>query len=70
MLIVFPCIKELIYCQFFVAGSVYWILSTGFPPKDTFVDETTNGGDGDDILSGSSDDRISEKIEGAEQVKA
>ncbi|KAF5353440.1 hypothetical protein D9756_008119 [Leucocoprinus leucothites] len=28
---------------FFVAGSVYWILSVVFPPRETFVDETTFG---------------------------
>lgn len=28
-----------------MAGSVYWILSTAFPPTETFVDKTIYGDD-------------------------
>ncbi|KAJ3560138.1 hypothetical protein NP233_g11032 [Leucocoprinus birnbaumii] len=46
---------------FFVAGGVYWLLSTFFPPIETFVDESIHGDEEGDEKDAVIEERVSEK---------
>jgi hypothetical protein len=38
-----PRAKHSLLPQFFVAGSVYYVLSAAFPPRETFIGKTVHG---------------------------